>query len=387
MERCELSLADAFLFLLLLLGKLQFFVTGAPEFSELLFFLFSAGLLFLQALDLELTTSFDGELHLHLSAFLLLKESVSLVLSLGHLLVEDLLFVVLDGAELSDLPVNHAVAFGLFLSEALRFLLFFHEIAASLLFGELLDSLFLLEFLAAGFVLENDLLLVSLDQLGLHLLGALLSGKFTLLLTLQIFFSLALDQLSFEHFFLEALNVVQFKFFKLIANGLSVGNLVLILHLEFSLHFFIVLLHLVLLHVAPVLANLLLNFSLPVLELLLGLLLVVDVTHHHLRLKRLHLVLGFVHVLVGLSQLLVTELVLVVGLIGINTAPFDLLILESSDAVVLTLVSDGFESVGPITHTVLRSDLQVLSLHGLVLVSRSVGGEGALHANPLKVVN
>lgn len=87
MERCELSLADAFLFLLLLLGKLQFFVTGAPEFSELLVFLFDRGLFFLESLNLKLTTSFNRELHLHLSALLLLEESVGFVLSLSNLLV------------------------------------------------------------------------------------------------------------------------------------------------------------------------------------------------------------------------------------------------------------------------------------------------------------
>lgn len=74
----------------------------------------------------------------------------------------------------------------------------------------------------------------------------------------------------------------------------------------------------------PVVVDFLLDLSLSVLELLLGLLLVVDITHHHLRLKGFHLVLGFVHVLVSFSKLLITKLILVVGLFSINTAPFDL---------------------------------------------------------------
>jgi len=200
------------------------------------------------------------------------------------------------------------------------------------------------------------------------LLGALLSGKLTLLLTLEIFFSLTLDEFSLEHFFFKALNVVQFKFFELIANGLSVRNLILIFNLEFGLHFLVVLLHLVLLHVGPVSADFLLNFGLSVLELLLGFLFVVDVTHHHLGLKGFDLILGVVHVLVGLSELLITKLILVVGFFGINTAPFDLFVLKSSDAVIFTLLSDGLESVGPVSDTVFGSDLEVLSLHGLVLV-------------------
>jgi hypothetical protein len=90
------------------------------------------------------------------------------------------------------------------------------------------------------------------------------------------------------------------------------------------LHLLVVFLHLVLLHVTPVAVDFLLDLSLSVLELLLGLLLVVDVTHHHLRLKGFNLILSFMHVLVSLSELLITKLILVVGLFGINTAPFDL---------------------------------------------------------------
>jgi len=175
----------------------------------------------------------------------------------------------------------------------------------------------------------------------LHLLGALLSSKLTLLLTLEIFFRLTLDEFSLEHFFFKPLNVVQFKFFELIANSLSVRNLILIFNLEFGLHFIIVLLHLVLLHVTPVLSDFLLNFGLSVLELLLGFLFVVDVTHHHLGLKGFDLVLGIMHVLVSLSELLITKLILVVGFFSINTASFDLFVLKSCDTVVFTFLSDG----------------------------------------------
>jgi len=275
----------------------------------------------------------------------------------------------------------------LLFGEALRFFLFFHEVTTSLLFSETFNFLFFLKFLAAGFILESDLLLVSLDEFLLHLLGALLSGKLTLLLTLEIFFSLAFDEFSLEHFFLEALNIIQFKFFELVRNGLGVRNLILILNLKFGLHLLIVLLHLVLLHFTPVVVDFFLNHSLSVLESLLGLLLVVHVTHHHLRLKGFNLVLSVVHVPVSLSQLLITESVLVVGLISINAASLNLFVLESSNTVVLTLLSDGIKGIGPFANTVLRGHLQVLSLHGLMLVGRGVGSEGALGANPLKVIN
>lgn len=173
-----------------------------------------------------------------------------------------------------------------------------------------------------------------------------------MLLTLEIFFRLTLDEFSLEHFFFEALNVIQFKFFELIANGLSVRNLILIFNLEFGLHFLVILLHLVLLHVVPVRVDFFLNFGLSVLELLLGFLFVVYVTHHHLGFKGFDLVLGFMHVLVSLSELLITKLILVVGLFSIDTAPFDLFVLESSDTGIFTPLSNGFKSVGPISDTV-----------------------------------
>jgi len=95
-------------------------------------------------LNLKLTASLDGELHLHLSALLLLKESVGFIFGLRNLLVQDLLLVVLDGAKLSDLPVDHAVTLGLLLSKALRFLLLLHKIARSLFLGEFFNTLFFL---------------------------------------------------------------------------------------------------------------------------------------------------------------------------------------------------------------------------------------------------
>lgn len=78
--------------------------------------------------------------------------------------------------------------------------------------------------------------------------------------------------------------------------------------------------------------------------------------------------------LVSFGQLLITESVLVVSLLSINAASLNLFVLESSDTVVLTLLSDGIKGIGPFANTVLRSHLQVLSLHGLMLVGRSVGG-------------
>jgi len=305
-ESSEFTGADALLFLLLLFSQLQLFVTSLPELGEFSVLLHFGRLLFLQALNLKLTTSLDGELHLHLSALLLFKKSVCLVLGLSDLFVKHVLLVVLNCTELLDLFVNHAAAFSLFLSEALRFFLLLHEIACSLLLGEFFDALFFLEFLETSCVGKLHLLGVSLNKLLLHLLCALLSGQFASLLALKILISLAFDELTFEHFFLEAFNEVQFKLFELVTDGLGVGDLVFVLNLELALHLSVILAHLSLLHLVPVLVNLFLDANLSLLKSLLGLLLVVDIAHHHFGLKRFDLVLSLVHVLVSFLELLVT---------------------------------------------------------------------------------
>lgn len=367
-ESREFTKTDALLLLLLLFSELQLFVSGAPEFSKLLLLLLGRGLLLLTSLNLKLTAPLNSELHLHLSTLLLLEESVGLVFSLSDLLVKDLLFVVLNGTELLNLPVNHAATFSLLLSEALRFLLFLHEVTSCLLLSKLFNLLFFLKLPATSLILESDLLLVSFDELHLHLLSTLLSGQLTLLLTLEVLLSLALDELSLEHLLLEALNIIQFEFLKLVRDSLGVGDLVLVLHFELSLHLLVVLLHLVLLHFMPVVVDLLLNLSLSVLQSFLGLLFVVDVAHHHLGLEGLDLVLSLMHVFVSFSKLLITQLVLVVSLFSIDAASFNLFVFEPSNAVILTLLSDSLKSVGPFGYTLLGSHLELLSLHGLVLV-------------------
>ena len=73
------------LFALLLLSQLQLFVADLPELGEIAVLLHLGALLGLLPLDLELTASLDGGLHLGLPLLLLLVESVRSVFSLGHL--------------------------------------------------------------------------------------------------------------------------------------------------------------------------------------------------------------------------------------------------------------------------------------------------------------
>ena len=95
LEVRELHGTHLLLFALLFLSHLEFFVSYSPEISEFGLFLLDCGLLGLFPLDLELTTSLDGSLHLSFSLLLLLKESIGTILSFCHLSVENLLLVIL----------------------------------------------------------------------------------------------------------------------------------------------------------------------------------------------------------------------------------------------------------------------------------------------------
>ena len=201
-EMGKFDLPLSLFLLFLLLGQGEFFVSNLPELGE--FFLLSAGsfLLGLTSLHLHLSTLINGLLHLKLTALLLLEETVCLVLGLSYLLVENLLLVIFDGAELLNLPVDHLLSDGLLLLEA--GLLSFLTHGVSILFR------FLIVFNASGLhkinLLESlhfgDLGLVRIDEVRSHLSSPLLFLELLQLFPLNVFFNLPLDKFTLEHFFL-----------------------------------------------------------------------------------------------------------------------------------------------------------------------------------------
>lgn len=154
----------AVLFLFLLLSKLQFFVANAPELSKLLLFLLCLDPLLLLALNLKCAAAIDGCLHLSLLALLLLKEPICLVLGLCHLPVKDLLGVVLERMQLSNLLIDHLLALSLLLLESLLFTFFLHVLKLLELFVVLLNLDCLLLISQAFSLLLLQLLLVHLGQ-------------------------------------------------------------------------------------------------------------------------------------------------------------------------------------------------------------------------------
>ena len=109
LEVLQLTCALSLFFLFLLLSHLQLFVSNLPEVSEFCLFTLDRVLLCLLSVDLKLATPLNGCLHLGFALLLLLKQSVSTVLSFGHLTVQNFLLVVLQSTELFDLTINHAL--------------------------------------------------------------------------------------------------------------------------------------------------------------------------------------------------------------------------------------------------------------------------------------
>ena len=100
LELLEGSISLSLFLLLLLLGELELLVAHLPELGVLAVLLPLSILLSLLALDLQLTRSLDGGLHLSLALLLLLVETVGAILSLGNLAVQNLLLVVSQGLQL-----------------------------------------------------------------------------------------------------------------------------------------------------------------------------------------------------------------------------------------------------------------------------------------------
>lgn len=110
----------------------------------------------------------------------------------------------------------------------------------------------LFELLLSSKLSHSDLISVSFHDVRLNTSSFLLSLKLTNLLTLQVLLGLALNELTFQHLFFQLFNIVDFEFFKLVGDGLRVLHLLVIFTFEFSTHFSIVLLHLLLLKLFPI---------------------------------------------------------------------------------------------------------------------------------------
>jgi len=323
-ELDELLVALALFLTLLLLSKLQLLVADLPELGELFLFLDLVGLLLLAALDLEGARPLDGLFHFELAALLLLIETVGFVLGLSHLLVQHLLLVVAESAQLLHLLVDELLTDLKLMLLAGLDRVDAHLVHGKLFLGELLNASFLLELFLAGKFCHANLIGVGLHDVGLDASGLLLPLELADLLAFEVLLGLALDELALEHLLLELLNVVDLEFLELVGDGLCVLHLLVVLALELGSHLGIVFLHLLLLKLFPVALDLLSDGGLASFVGLLGFLFLHDIGHEHLGLEGLDHVLVVVQLTVSFLNLLATELVLEVLLFRVHFSTCDL---------------------------------------------------------------
>ena len=215
------------------------------------------------------------------------------------------------------------------LLEALLFTLLFHVLKLLTLLGKSIDLLLLFYLLEALSFLDLHELLVGLREVSTHLGDLLLTLDLALLLSLKIFLGLTLDKFTFEHLLLKLLDVIQLEVFELLADVSSVLLLKLVLLLELSAHLFIVLAHLLALDLDKVLLDVLLDLLFALFHLLLGFLLIGDVTHEHLTLEGLNHILLVMHGLGSSFDLLTAELILVFLLFSVKSPTLNLITKES----------------------------------------------------------
>ena len=196
-----------YLFLLEDLGLRELLTASLPELLEVFLLLILLIFFHFALLNLMLAGLLDGCLELSPASLLLLKETLSLLLGLSHLLAQDLVLFVLDLSEIQSLLLDHLLADVLLLFETLGLAVLLHLVDVLFLFGILiLDALVLLlpalDFLLICFqVLVGRIKILSCASLFRASLEFCDAG------CLQVLAGLTLDQLTLEDVILEFLYV------------------------------------------------------------------------------------------------------------------------------------------------------------------------------------
>ena len=226
--------------------------------------------------------------------------------------------------EIDGLLLDHLLSDILLLLESLGFTILLKLVDVFLLLGIFVLDALVLIFLAFNFLFISFKILIGLVKLitSASLLGTSLelleAGGF------QVLTGLALDELTLHDLILHLLDVVHLRLVKLVLDDLSCILLALVHFLEPLLHPFVVLLHLddVILHPSffegfVLLLSALFKFD-------LGVSLLEDIAHEHLRVEGFDLVLGFVSFLGGVLKGLSTLLLVEGFLLFVNTSPSQL---------------------------------------------------------------
>ena len=153
LELLQLRLFLTYLFPLKDLSLRELLTAGLPELLEVFLLLILLIFFHFTLLDLMLAGLLDGCLELNPASLLLLKETLSLLLGLSHLLAQDLVLFVLDLGEIQCLLLDHLLADILLLLEALGLTVLLHLFYMLFLFGIIILHTLMLLLPAFNFLL------------------------------------------------------------------------------------------------------------------------------------------------------------------------------------------------------------------------------------------
>lgn len=245
--------------------------------------------------------------------------------SLSHLLIQDFVLSILDGAQVLDLSVNQSLSSLLLLLELL-FLFILSQFLQSFLFSCILfDQFFIFQFLFSFLQLELFQLNISLMEVMFLFLLLQLSLMLSLSFPFELFLDLSPDEFTLQHLLLDLLDAVGLVLVELVLDDFGVGHFLLVFDHELLSELGVVLFGFLLFELLPLSLDFFFLLVFSLLEMILHLSFLHNIAQEHLRMESLYLILRVMHVFIRSLQRLQSLLHLQLILSRINLPPLQLL--------------------------------------------------------------
>lgn len=196
LELLQLRLPLTYFFPLEDLGLRKLITAGLPELLEVFLLLILLIFIHFTLLNLVLAGLLDGCLELNSASLLLLKETLSFLLGLGHLLAQDLILFALDLSEIECLLFDHLLADILLLLEALGQTVLLHLVDVFFLFSIFILDTIVVLVPAFHFLLICFQVLVSRSKIVSSASLFCATLEFGDAASFQVLVGLALDELT-----------------------------------------------------------------------------------------------------------------------------------------------------------------------------------------------
>jgi len=157
----ELHPSLSLLFPFLLLSNGEFLVSKLPELSEFVLLPLFIFELLIFSIDLVFSALLDGTLKFKSLSLLIFEELIGFVLSFGDLFIKNLLFLISNLHEFTNLSVDELLSGSKFVLEPFLLFSFFEMTEGVSFLGILFDSLFFLSLFKSDFGLDLKEFLVG----------------------------------------------------------------------------------------------------------------------------------------------------------------------------------------------------------------------------------